>query len=58
MWDDAEFTRVLPELRLAFAELSPRETAEVADCISKHTGETLDDLVRTDLSEADLLLCA
>jgi hypothetical protein len=55
-WEDEEFTRVLPELRLAFAELSPRETSEVADCVSKHIGETLEDLVRTDMNEGDLLL--
>jgi hypothetical protein len=55
-WDDEAFLGVLPELRLAFADLTPREVARVADAVSGLHGEELTGLVRHDLSEQDALL--
>ncbi|MCA9667316.1 MAG: hypothetical protein KC503_17070 [Myxococcales bacterium] len=34
-WDDDTFLRALPELRLAFAQLTPRETDRVAAAVTK-----------------------
>ncbi|MBE9140260.1 hypothetical protein IQ254_24175 [Nodosilinea sp. LEGE 07088] len=54
-WSDAEFLQVLPELRLAFAELAPRETDRVAKIAAQLHGQTnLGQLVHMSLSEADL----
>lgn len=55
-WDDESFLGVLPELRLAFADLTPREVARVAEAVAGLHGEELTGLVRHDLSEADVLL--
>lgn len=37
-WDDATFLAHLPELRLAFASLTPRETDRVAALVARHRG--------------------
>jgi hypothetical protein len=37
-WDDQSFVRYLPELRLAFCELTPHETDRIAAAVSAHTG--------------------
>ncbi len=55
-WDDESFLNVLPELRLAFADLTPREIARVADAVAGMHGSELTGLVRYDLSEKDALL--
>jgi hypothetical protein len=56
-WDDEAFLGVLPELRLAFADLTPREVARVAESVAGlHGGEAITGLVRHDLSEEDVLL--
>lgn len=34
-WSDADFTAVLPDLRLAFAELTPAETDRVAEAVGR-----------------------
>lgn len=55
-WDEQTFILHLPDLRHAFAQLKPQETARLADTLSQqHAG--LDALVQThyDASEADLL---
>lgn len=58
-WDDGAFLGVLPELRLAFADLTPREVARVADAVAGlHGGAALTGLVQTDVSELDALLAA
>ena len=58
-WDDDSFLGVLPELRLAFADLTPREIAGVAEAVSGlHGGAALTGLVHGDVSEADALLAA
>lgn len=54
-WDESAFVASLPELRLAFAEMTPRETDRIADAVAHlHGEENLGGLVRHDLSEAQL----
>ncbi len=56
-WDEDAFLASLPELRLAFSDLTPRETSQVADQVAKLHGETtLGELVQTDLDESDVRL--
>lgn len=56
-WDEAAFLAYLPDLRLAFAQLKPPETARLAEALARtHAG--LDDAVssvRYGLSEHELL---
>jgi hypothetical protein len=37
-WEEDRFVAVLPELRLAFADLTPRECDQVARCVAELTG--------------------
>jgi hypothetical protein len=54
-WDENTFLQVLPELRLAFTGLTPREVARVADHVARlHGGEGLGELVHTDLDEREV----
>jgi len=54
-WDEATFIDVLPELRMAFADLTPRETDRVGEAVaSLHGAEHLGNLVNTDVGEAQL----
>jgi hypothetical protein len=54
-WDEETFMDMLPELRLAFAGLTPRDIARVAEKISAlHSGESLGELVHTNISEAEI----
>lgn len=54
-WDEETFMQVLPDMRLAFAELTPREVATVADQVARmHSIEDLGDLVQMDLTEEDV----
>ena len=54
-WNEETFLQVLPDLRLAFADLTPREIANVADKVAQLHGQSdLGDLVHTDLTEVDL----
>jgi hypothetical protein len=56
-WDEKVFLEILPELRLAFADLTPREISRVADHVAGLHGETtLGDLVHTDLDESEVHL--
>jgi hypothetical protein len=57
-WDEESFLGVLPELRVAFADLTPREIARVADAVAGMHGTELTGLVRHDLSEEDVLLAS
>jgi hypothetical protein len=51
-WSDATFLRALPDLRLAFADLTPRETDRVAEIVAaQHGGVRPDVGVRHDVSE-------
>jgi hypothetical protein len=57
VWDQDTFLSALPELRLAFADLTPRETVQVADRVAQfHNGQGLGELVFTDLEEGDVAL--
>jgi hypothetical protein len=55
-WDDAEFLRRLPHLRLAWSDLTPRETDRVAAQVAEHHGTEKRDLTRaSSFSEAEVL---
>lgn len=50
-WDDDAFVANLPELRLAFAEMTPKETDRIAEAVAQLHGQTdLGRLVRYDIS--------
>lgn len=56
-WDEQVFLSLLPDLRLAFVSLTPRDIARVADKVSLlHDGADLGELVHTDISASDLEL--
>jgi hypothetical protein len=51
-WDEPTFLRTLPDLRLAFADLTPRETDRVAELVAVlHGGVRPDVGVRRDVDE-------
>lgn len=53
--DDDAFVATLPELRLAFAEMTPKETDRIAEAVAQLHGEKdLGRLVRYDLSAAEV----
>jgi hypothetical protein len=50
-WDDSDFVANLPELRLAFAEMTPKETDRIAQAVGTlHGAADLGRLVRYDVS--------
>jgi len=54
-WAEPTFLRVLPSLRLAFADLTPRETDRVAEIVAAlHGGERPDVGVRHDVGEQEM----
>lgn len=54
-WSDEDFVEVLPEMRLAFAALTPRETDRVGEAVAGLHGEqTLGQLVNYDVGETQL----
>ena len=54
-WGEATFIEALPEMRLAFAELTPRETDRVGEAVAALHGEKhLGGLVNYDVGEAQL----
>jgi hypothetical protein len=55
-WDEATFVSHLPDLRLAFTHLKPRETGLLADRVARLTGLKTDDLVQPnyEATEQDL----
>ncbi|MES2264843.1 MAG: DUF5682 family protein [Pseudomonadota bacterium] len=54
-WDEADFIANLPELRLAFAGMTPRETDRIAGAVAGlYGGETLGTPVHHDLDAAQL----
>ncbi len=56
-WDEEEFLLSLPELRLAFADLTPREIDKVAEAVAQLHGQAdLGDLVHHETTEQDLAL--
>ena len=55
-WDNDEFLLRLPHLRLAWSDLTPRETDRVASLVAEHHGVDKRDLTRVSaLSEQDTL---
>ncbi|WP_050023119.1 DUF5682 family protein [Verrucomicrobium sp. BvORR034] len=55
-WSDDEFLRRLPDLRLAWADLTPRETDRVAALVAEHNGVASLPLPRyAGVTEAELL---
>ena len=55
-WSEEEFIARIPHLRMAFADLTPRETDQVAALVAGlHGGEKLGSLHRPELSEAEML---
>ncbi|HWB61607.1 MAG TPA: DUF5682 family protein, partial [Chthoniobacteraceae bacterium] len=53
--DEADFLRALPELRLAFANLTPRETDKVGEAVASiHGRDELGGMMNFDLTEAEL----
>src|SRR5262249_55354353 len=56
-WDEAEFVSALPSLRLALAELTPRETDRVAGVVAGlHGKKELGELAHYHLTERELEL--
>lgn len=56
-WNEEEFLSSLPELRLAFADLTPREIDKVAEAVAQLHGQPdLGDLVHHETTEQDLAL--
>ncbi len=54
-WTEEEFLEALPELRLSFADLTPREIDRVAEQVAAIHGQAdLGDLVHADIAEADV----
>jgi hypothetical protein len=54
-WDEATFLNALPELRLAFADLTPREVSRVADRVAGfHDEADLGELIHVDLGEEEV----
>jgi hypothetical protein len=54
-WDEDDFLRVLPHLRLAFAGLTPRETDQVAGMVAGMLGvKEIGPLVHYDTTEEEL----
>jgi hypothetical protein len=54
-WSEEEFIARLPQLRMAFAELTPRETDQVAGVVSAMHGTPLGTLHHPDVAADDLL---
>jgi len=58
-WNDDEFLERIPHLRMAFADLTPREADQVASVVaSLHGGKKLGILQRPDISEAEAVAAA
>jgi hypothetical protein len=58
-WEDGHFVRQLPHLRLAFADLTPREADRVARAVAAQAGASdLRVATVTDFAEGDLLRAA
>ena len=54
-WHEPEFTAILPELRLAFAAMTPKETDRIAQSVAHlHDAEDLGRLVHHDVSLAEV----
>lgn len=55
-WSEDEFLNSIPQLRLAFSGLSPRETDDVAALVAKSLGvEAIGPVIHTHLSEKEIM---
>ncbi len=55
LWDEKTFLDLLPELRLAFTALAPRDVARVAEQISNlHNAPSMGELLFTDIDESEV----
>jgi hypothetical protein len=55
-WSEEEFIERIPHLRMAFADLTPREADQVATVVAQlHGGEKIGSLHRPEMSEAEML---
>ena len=55
-WTEDEFIERIPHLRMAFADLTPREADQVASVVAGlHGGEKIGSLVSAGISEAEML---
>ncbi len=54
-WSEEEFIQRIPHLRMAFADLTPRETDQVATVVAGLHGEKIGSLQRPEISEAEAL---
>lgn len=56
-WDEQVFVSMLPELRFSFAQLKPKQTAQLAEQLANWNGLSSQDLLHhaTALSQAELL---
>lgn len=55
-WSEEEFIQRIPHLRMAFADLTPREADQVATVVaSLHGGKKIDALHRPEISEAEAM---
>jgi hypothetical protein len=58
-WNEEEFIQRIPHLRMAFADLTPREADQVAAVVAGlHGGEKVGTLHRPEISEAEALAAA
>jgi len=58
-WSEDEFIERIPHLRLAFADLTPREADQVAAVVAQlHGGEKIGSLHHPGISEAEMLAAA
>jgi hypothetical protein len=56
-WSEEEFIQRLPHLRMAFADLTPREADQVAAIVARlHCGEKIGTLHYPEVSEAEMLV--
>ncbi len=56
-WSEDEFIERIPHLRMAFADLTPKETDQVAAVVAaSHDGEKVGSLQPTEATEAEMLL--
>lgn len=54
-WDEPGFVAALPELRLAFADMTPKETNRIADAVARlHGRSDLGSLMRRDLADHEV----
>ena len=56
-WDEQVFVSMLPELRFSFAQLKPKQTAQLAEQLASWNGLSSQDLLHhaTALSQTELL---